>query len=187
MTTMLERAARAARGPVSAMNDEDYIASRSEPDLNSGCWIWSLAHFNNGYGAVSNRGERLAHRMSYRAFVGPIPDGAFVCHKCDTPSCVNPSHLFTGSQSENMRDMVRKGRHGLSNNPHKSALCGNRIQRLSGSKAPRAALSGAQVKSIRSRASSGEGLAEMAMEYGVSRETIRRVVLGITYVNEPQP
>lgn len=50
------------------------------------------------------------HRESYKEFVGPIPDGESVCHKCDTPLCVNPDHLFTSDQAGNMADMTNKGR-----------------------------------------------------------------------------
>lgn len=51
-----------------------------------------------------------AHRAAYLLFVGPVPDDLFVCHRCDVRPCVNPSHLFLGTQSDNLRDMVNKGR-----------------------------------------------------------------------------
>lgn len=53
---------------------------------------------------------RLAHRMSYDCFIAPIPDGMLICHKCDNRKCVNPDHLFVGTQSDNRNDMYAKGR-----------------------------------------------------------------------------
>ncbi len=65
----------------------------------------------NGYGRTRIGGRMAyAHRVVYEAFVGPIPPGFYVCHRCDTPSCVRPSHLFAGSSSDNFRDAVLKGR-----------------------------------------------------------------------------
>ncbi len=76
-----------------------------------GCWIW-VAATRSGYGRVWVDGKLVsAHRYSYEMYVGPIPDGMVVRHKCDTPSCVNPDHLEIGSQAENIGDAVRRGRH----------------------------------------------------------------------------
>jgi hypothetical protein len=77
-----------------------------------GCWIWTAYTLPNGYGKMSYGGHppRFAHRLSFMAFKGEIPEGMSVCHKCDTPSCVNPDHLFLGTQSDNAIDMVRKMR-----------------------------------------------------------------------------
>ena len=75
-----------------------------------GCWGWNGC-LSNGYGAIGHSGKSLgAHRVSYELFVGPVPKGMHVCHKCDNPICTNPDHLFLGDQAENMRDMARKGR-----------------------------------------------------------------------------
>lgn len=76
------------------------------------CWKWTGARNKEGYGifrSVAFYG-RLAHRVAWQIFEGPLPEGAFVLHKCDNPICVNPSHLFLGTQADNMRDMVNKSR-----------------------------------------------------------------------------
>ena len=78
----------------------------------SGCWEWQLSGIPNGYGRVYHSGNReLAHRYSYRAFHGEIPEGCVVMHSCDNRKCCNPEHLSAGSPSSNMLDMVTKGRH----------------------------------------------------------------------------
>ncbi len=79
------------------------------------CWKWTGKINCNGYGTFKERIEGkkvdlLAHRVSYEEFVGKIPTGFFVCHKCDTRDCVNPDHLFIGTHSDNMQDMIKKKR-----------------------------------------------------------------------------
>lgn len=82
-----------------------------------GCWLWTGALNNMGYGMLMVNGKRmLAHRASYEVNVGPIPDGLFALHACDTPSCVNPNHITLGTQTDNMRQAAARGRirsHGI--------------------------------------------------------------------------
>ena len=80
------------------------------PEPNSGCWLWVAAD-RKGYGAFWYEGSHSpAHRISYALYKGEVPDGLHVCHRCDTPACVNPDHLFLGTHTDNMRDKVAKGR-----------------------------------------------------------------------------
>lgn len=86
----------------------DEMMNRIIPEPNSGCWIW-LGHVSkDGYGKI---GHDFAHRRLFEEFKSRIPAGLHVLHRCDTPICVNPAHLFLGDRFDNMRDMVRKGRH----------------------------------------------------------------------------
>lgn len=75
------------------------------------CWNWPLSKDTNGYGHYRiNKILCKAHRLSYLYFNQSLEKGLFVCHTCDNPSCVNPHHLFIGTNSDNMLDMYKKGR-----------------------------------------------------------------------------
>jgi hypothetical protein len=74
------------------------------------CWIWQGGRTSQGYGKFSVSGKTaLSHRIAWELVNGVAPDKQ-ICHRCDNPSCVNPHHLFTASQKENMRDKKKKGR-----------------------------------------------------------------------------
>jgi len=83
------------------------------------CWEWLGHKHSQGYGLYRfhSRQDTGAHRISWFLANGPIPDGLFVCHHCDNPPCVNPSHLFLGTARDNAIDASRKGR--LGNNSYK--------------------------------------------------------------------
>lgn len=131
--------------------------SRSYTEANSGCWLWAGSCCEKGYGRVNISGKnKRAHRVSWSQENGPIPDGAFVCHRCDTPSCVNPDHLWIGSPLENMEDMISKGR----DKPNR------------GTKNGFAVLNESVISDVRNN---GLSCRETAEFYGVHVTTIRRV------------
>lgn len=87
------------------------LFSRIKKDEVTGCWNWTGGKTGGGYGAigVNNRTE-LAHRVSYEWHFGQIADGLFVCHRCDNRACINPDHMFLGTQEQNMSDKTAKQR-----------------------------------------------------------------------------
>ena len=122
------------------------------------CQLWTGAMSKNGYGAIKRGGRNLsAHRVAWEVAYGPIPEGLFVLHRCDNPPCVNVSHLFLGTQRENMRDMREKGR-------------SNRGERNS-----HAVLTTAGVRAIREASQSGVDPSALARAYGVNPSQIRRI------------
>ena len=77
----------------------------------NGCWIWQKYTNKLGYGRFRFKSKKeLAHRVAYRVFNGLIPDGLLVLHKCDNPPCVNPGHLWLGTDASNVKDSISKGR-----------------------------------------------------------------------------
>lgn len=84
----------------------------------TGCWLWVKCKLSFGYGQLRVSGSRiLAHRYAYTLYIGPIPEGMLILHKCDVPNCVNPEHLFLGTTQDNTADMMVKNRVGNRGRP----------------------------------------------------------------------
>lgn len=153
------------------MNDPERFMAKVAPQAD-GCWIWTASvQAATGYGRFGfGRGVDYAHRAAYRLFVGNIPKGMLVCHRCDVRKCVNPDHLFLGTHAENMQDASRKGRVVL---PPQSYLSSDDHQV--------AKLTNEQVREIR-KAPNARGLAK---KYGVNRTTIWSARTGKTFKDVP--
>ena len=128
------------------------------PEPNSGCWLWLGAVTNRGYGSLLNPATgktTQAHREAYRRAHGAIPPGLHVLHRCDLRCCVNPDHLFVGTNADNVRDRMTKGRHKFGTSP--------------GEAHGRAKLTTATIYTIRA---SSETPKTLAARYGISRRTV---------------
>lgn len=138
------------------------------------CWVWTAATNKQGYGQFWDPARHtmgLAHRFSYEAFVGPLEHhrgipgaiGQVVCHRCDNKRCVRPSHLFVGSQQDNMDDARRKGR--MASRP--------------GETNPKAKLTADQVAAIRASATGRYGeRSAIARQWGISTGHVSKILKG---------
>lgn len=137
------------------LNAEEFWALVEKSD---GCWLWTGQRHRpprHQYGIVTRSGKKIpAHRWAWILTYGDIPEGKFICHKCDNPPCVRPDHLFLGDAKSNMEDMARKGRN-KTHFPVKLTI--------------------EQVREIRGLRPSAP-IAVLAARYGVSKATITQVV-----------
>lgn len=137
------------------------------------CWEWTAAKDGHGYGVQRIGGKNiLAPRVSWMIHFGPIPDGLCVLHRCDNPLCVNPAHLFLGTKLDNMRDMIGKGRARHDVTPRGEAH-------------PQARLTVDQVREIRRRVSAGESRKAVAVDLGVDKTTVAKIVSGRLWATVP--
>jgi len=139
----------------------------------SGCWVWTAAT-TVGYGCLRKRKKTYsAHRVSFQAFVGPIPDGMHVLHSCDTRPCVNPYHLSLGTNVDNIADSVAKGR--------RLGITRNRPRGLKYKTTPeifdnRRKIKLSDVPKVLGRIRSGEKAQPIADDYGVKVSLIYSLV-----------
>lgn len=133
-------------------------------DRSCDCHIWTASFGSAGYGQIAVDGApRAAHRVAWELEHGPVPAGMCVCHRCDVKACVNPAHLFLGTQADNLGDMRSKGREARGEGH------GN------------ASLSGDQVVAIRALSASGLSQRRIARVLGVSKSAVQAVIDGKTW------
>lgn len=141
-------------------------------DKSGDCWLWLAGCFTDGYGAFGfERKLWRAHRWIYTQTFGAIPEGKVVMHSCDTPKCVNPSHLSLGTPQENARDMCSKGRNIWQRYPQKVHV---REQR--GEANASAKWTESDVKRMRELYKSGVSQGKIAKEYKTSQGAISAIV-----------
>ena len=166
-------------------NLREYLAGKSMPEPNSGCLLWLGPYDQDGYGMASwNMSGRTvkAHRAAYELHCGPIPAGKSVCHSCDVRACIEPRHLWLGSNADNVADREKKGRTSRGFRHAASFLTSAKWQR----KLPRgeghkqSKLTEAKVRAIRRDPRS---LGSIASDYGVSPSCVGLIKRGVTWAD----
>jgi hypothetical protein len=150
------------------------MISKTVKDEVTGCWLWvGAVGGKNDYPSMhykqrTHRATRVMFELTY----GVVPDGLYVCHKCDTPKCINPEHLFLGTQKHNMIDASKKGRCVVP-------------KQAKGSAHRNSVFTDDQVMDVRQKFYDGATTASLAQEFGTAECTIKRVVSGKSYQNLP--
>lgn len=107
------------------------------PEPMSGCWLWAGSWNSDDYGQIMvNREYHRAHVLSFVIHFGQVAPGLMVLHRCDVPPCVNPGHLYAGTNIDNMRDMVSRGRVRRGKRNHATKLSEDLVREIRGSKIP---------------------------------------------------
>lgn len=173
------------------MNERDAQRFWSHVDRSGNCWTWTASRNPDGYGRVYMHGKhgQLAHRIAWELTNGEIPDGLFVCHHCDNPSCVRPDHLFIGTCDDNHKDKARKGRsrNGWQTQPDvmRKQVTDRRIDRWGTPERTRRPyekrspkISREQVERVLSLRAQGLSYPQIAAQAAVSRMTAYNIVNG---------
>jgi hypothetical protein len=135
---------------------------------NNGCWIWNGGKTDRKYGITTINKERIrVHRLMWSVINGKIPIGMCICHKCDNPSCINPDHLFLGTNQDNVNDREKKGR--------------NKPPIVYGENNPRAKLKEADVIEILKLINKNVPLSNIAKMYNVGATAIFNIKHGIRW------
>lgn len=145
------------------VSDIDRFNQKYKIDGKTGCWLWTASKLNGIYGAFWYLGKpTYAHRFSYTHYVRKIPASLLVCHHCDNPLCVNPEHLYTGTQKQNVHDCVIRRRRAI----------------VKGENNPGSKLTINQIKAIRA---DGRTQAAIGIEYGISQAHVSAIKIGIKW------
>lgn len=130
------------------------------------CWEWAGSLNDGGYGFVISKGRYvMAHRVSWELANGPIPTGMKICHRCDNRRCINPHHLFLGTDADNVADMDAKGRRTV----------------LRGEKNGFAKLTDADAAKIKADLNAGRSLSDISQIFNVSKSTVSLIRRGRTW------
>lgn len=147
--------------------------SKIKQGMPNDCWEWQADKIPTGYGSFRDK-VHMASRLAYEFEYGPIPEGMFVLHKCDNPPCCNPSHLFLGTQRDNVKDRDAKGR-GFWNNPdeppHRVKFTLEQVE---------------EIRRLYRKGQPGRGRKQFSLRslgemFGVHNRTIHRIVHGKTW------
>lgn len=173
------------------MSGAEQVEARSIPEPNTGCWLWLGGVNRSGYGRVYVGGgslapKKLAHRWAMEMHSGePVPAGMCVLHRCDVPSCVNPAHLWLGTQRDNVADRVAKGRNGAARGENSSPRRFPGSMKRPGEQNALAKLTDAEARQIKACLREGETPRALAGRFGVIARTIKRIATGFTWRHVP--